>query len=249
MQEKIREIIGAFTNTPVEDVHPDMLIDRSALKSSIMLHRFYARLGTEGVVVEDYSAIRTVRDLLVFTPDGGGSRSQEGMVLQAADIDTRADTDTGTGIGIDIEEIANMPVVPDFREDEFYRMNFTAQEIAYCILRPNPYASFAGLFAVKEAIVKSDEKYRNRSFNKIAIGHSQDGRPTHAGFHLSISHAREMAVAVAAPKASSPASDIRTASSPVTPGSLPGKRISYLMWVAWLSLLLSVLAVILVLVR
>jgi phosphopantetheine--protein transferase-like protein len=108
-----------------------------------------------------------------------------------------AHTDQGAGLGIDIEAIASLPVTHDFRKEEFYKMNFTAAEIAYCVLQPDPYASFAGLFAAKEAIVKASGDYRNKTFNAIEISHSSEGRPIHPGFNLSVSHTAGLAVGVA----------------------------------------------------
>lgn len=107
------------------------------------------------------------------------------------------------GIGIDIEAIASLPETHDFRKTEFYKMNFAPAEIAYCVLQPDPYASFAGLFAAKEAIVKAKGDYGGMEFNRIEIGHSEAGRPTHPGFNLSVSHAAGVAIAVAVPAGNS----------------------------------------------
>ena len=105
---------------------------------------------------------------------------------------------TLAGIGIDIEEIAALPQTTDFRKEEFYKMNFTPGEMAYCILQPDPYSSFAGLFAAKEAMVKADGANRNKTFNTLEIDHSPEGKPLHPDYSLSISHAGGMALAVAA---------------------------------------------------
>jgi phosphopantetheine--protein transferase-like protein len=100
-------------------------------------------------------------------------------------------------MGIDIEDISAMPRTNDFREAEFYKMNFASSEIAYCILQTDPYASFAGLFAVKEAIVKANNRYAKMNFNSIIVNHSMEGKPIHDSFQISISHAKDVAVAVA----------------------------------------------------
>jgi phosphopantetheine--protein transferase-like protein len=106
----------------------------------------------------------------------------------------------GATVGIDIEEVDSMPRATDFRENEFYKMNFSSAEIAYCILQSNPYASFAGLFAAKEAIVKANNAKRNKQFNTITINHNTEGKPVYPGFSLSISHTNNVAVAVALPE-------------------------------------------------
>jgi phosphopantetheinyl transferase (holo-ACP synthase) len=90
-----------------------------------------------------------------------------------------------------------MPSVNDFREDEFYVMNFTPAEISYAILQPDPLATFAGLFAAKEAIVKSDNTIKNKAFNSIFIDHLPSGKPIYPGFSISISHTPTLAMASA----------------------------------------------------
>ncbi|MGH8503220.1 MAG: 4'-phosphopantetheinyl transferase superfamily protein [Gammaproteobacteria bacterium] len=100
-------------------------------------------------------------------------------------------------VGFDVEDIAALPRMNDFREEEFYRETFAPTEIASCILQPDPYASFAGLFACKEAVAKACNSYQNRPFSSIIIDHLPYGRPVYDGFHLSISHTTSVAVAVA----------------------------------------------------
>lgn len=236
MEEKIKEIVSAFTKVPVGDIGPATLVDRQAVKSSILLHRMYARLAEEGVVVENYTEIKTFSDL-VGARNGMAVNGQAAILPVASSIGTPGTHSSG-GIGIDIEDVSALPRTHDFRKDEFYTMNFTASEIAYCVLQPDPYASFAGLFCVKEAIVKADGRHRPRSFNTIGITHDPEGRPSYPGFHLSISHTGGVAAAVAVPS--------KTEQSQVVPLQPPpsgqGKSTA---WVSWLALLLSILAIIL----
>jgi holo-[acyl-carrier-protein] synthase len=166
-------------------------------------------------------------------------------------------SDTAPGIGVDIEEVAALPRTSDFRKDEFYRMNFTSGEIAYCILQPDPYSSFAGLFAAKEAIVKAGGFDRSRSFNGMEIDHTPEGKPQYPGYGISISHAGGMAVAVAATPAGAvsgiAASGVAaSANSPAGGPSLKEDQAvkkGTASWISWLALLLSVLALVLVLLH
>jgi phosphopantetheine--protein transferase-like protein len=192
MEDKIKNIISQYTRIAADQLNDQTVIDRSAVSSSIVLHRMYAQLAKEGVIPGDYSAIKTYGQLLGAVQGNGPaslpvSDTAFTAVMPASDA----------AVGIDAEDIHAMPVVPDYREDEFYTMNFSAGEIAYCILQANPLASFAGLFAAKEAIVKADESYKNRLFNTIIIDHQAGGKPLHPGFVLSISHTGNLAVAVA----------------------------------------------------
>ncbi len=234
MEEKIREIIATYIRLPAEQIGPATPIDRSAVRSSIMLHRMYARLAEEGLVIKNYTGIRVFGDLLrepAADPDGP-ARSQP--------VPSRiGPPDSSLTMGIDIEAIASLPRVDDFRREAFYKMNFTAGEIAYCILQPDPYASFAGLFAAKEALIKSTGSIRETPFNQIEIGHSPVGKPEYPGFTISISHTDGMAVAVAARAAE--------IGSPAEPPTIP--KAAAASWPSWLALLLSLIALLVVLLH
>jgi len=195
MEEKIKNIISLYTKIPANAIGQLTIIDRSAVVSSILLHRMYANLAAEGVVVENYFSIKNYGELL-----GALNGKSETNLLQHAEpinISVSGLPASGNSIGIDVEEISMMPVVTDFREDEFYKMNFSPAEIAYCILHSNPYASFAGLFAAKEAIVKADNQYKNKPFHTITVDHLPGGKPVHTAFEISISHTALLAIAVA----------------------------------------------------
>src|ERR1700761_8205061 len=200
MEDKVKEIIAGFIKIPPEQIGPSTAIGRTIVGSSILLHRMYAALASEGLVVDNYGNIKVFADLW---PAGGGNNSNgSGHVSHVMPnaVYTTGPTNAGTvptGVGVDIEAIDALPRARDFRTDPFYTMNFTAEETAYCILQPDPYASFAGLFAAKEALVKAAGQYGKKNFNSIEISHNPEGKPLHPGFDLSISHSAGVAVAVA----------------------------------------------------
>jgi len=202
MEEKIKGIVSVFIKVPADQIVAGTPIDRSALQSSILLHRMYARLAEEGVVVRNYVNIKLFGDLFREQPDtpipGTSMPTTQTSTTSMALTSVPGAPAPGTpSIGVDIEEIAALPRAADFRKEQFYTMNFTAAEIAYCILQPDPYSSLAGLFAAKEALIKADGQLRSRAFNTLEINHSAEGAPVFPGFALSISHAGGMAVAVA----------------------------------------------------
>jgi len=243
MEEKIKEIVSAFTKIPVGDIGPSTLVDRQTVKSSILLHRMYARLAEEGLVVENYLAVKTFSDLLGHQGQKAinGNGAAGAVYVSDVPVATVAGASAGN-IGIDIEELSSLPRAHDFRKDEFYIMNFTPSEIAYCVLQPDPYASFAGLFSVKEAIVKADGRLRSRAFNTIGITHGPEGEPLYPGFHLSISHAGGVAVAVAIPVRSE---QMMPAPQPL----LPVRQGKGALGISLLALALAILAIILGFIR
>lgn len=230
MEEKIKEIVATYIRVPAGQISESTPIGRTALQSSILLHRMYARLGEEGVVVSDYAGIKVFGDLM--RRQGAPSGSPVSYAVDSYATDPAA----APGVGIDIEEVAALPRVADLRKESFYTQNFTSGEIAYCILQADPYVSLAGLWAAKEAIVKADGQYRNRPFHTIEIGHTAEGRPGFPGFGLSISHAGGMAVAVAVRAGAS-------ASPALVPVSqAPAGRPAFAGWIAWMALLLAAAA-------
>ncbi|HVU98953.1 MAG TPA: 4'-phosphopantetheinyl transferase superfamily protein [Puia sp.] len=232
--EEIKQIIAAFIKVPAEQIGPATPIDRRAVKSSIMLHRMYARLAEAGLVITDYASIRIFSDL------GNGSAA----ALSTPDIEYAREPaaaeagDEPLTMGIDIESVSSLPQTADFRRDEFYKQNFTPQEMAWCILQPEPVESFAGLFAAKEALIKADNSLREIPFNQIAIGRSPQGKPLYPGFTLSIAHSNGTAVAVAARAATN------GTPAPVTLTEPPAKAKTGRA-IVWLALLLATAALIL----
>jgi phosphopantetheine--protein transferase-like protein len=194
MDEKIRSIVASYTKLVPENITAETRIDRTALGSSIHVHRFFAALAQAGYPVSNYQTVSTVAQLLQQI---NGTELQQTASNTVSPITTEV-TQHGTEplAGIDIENIASMPQTDDFREHNFYTSNFASSEIAYCILQSNPYASFAGLFAAKEALVKANNSLRNQQFNQLVFKHTEEGKPGYPGYAVSVSHTDTTAVAV-----------------------------------------------------
>lgn len=194
-----KEIISQFLQVDANSITTNTLINRQALKSSIFLHRMYGKLADAGFVVADYSNINSFGELENILKGDSTNQQFDNSAIEQYNIqqnNTKHQTQNSS-IGIDIEQVSALPKTNDFRNEGFYTDNFSEKEIAYCILQPNAYASFAGLFAAKEAIVKANNQYKNIKFNQIIITHNTLGKPTFEGVNISISHTNESAVAVA----------------------------------------------------
>ena len=192
-----KSIIGTFLKIDPSELRFDTPIDRSALQGSILLHRMHAKLAQAGCHIDNWSAIRTLGDLERTLNVCAPAEKLPSIEPQATHRESSHELNGYLTVGIDIEEIANLPVAEDYREHPFYQSTFTPQELSYCILQVNSLASLAGLFAAKEAIVKTDGGRQYRTLKEIAINHAADGKPTCPGFELSISHTTGNAVAVA----------------------------------------------------
>lgn len=198
----MKEIIAQFLQVEANSITTGTLINRQALKSSIFVHRMYGKLADAGFVVNDYSNINTFGELLEKLEGKSQNLKSEttndNITIQQFNNQSNTQHLTpNTQIGIDIEQISSLPKTNDYRTEGFYTDNFSDKEISYCILQPNPAASFAGLFAAKEAIVKANNQYKNTKYNQLVITHNSSGKPEFAGMNISISHTEDTAVAVA----------------------------------------------------
>ena len=111
------------------------------------------------------------------------------------------------GVGIDIASLDSIPLTEDYRTEQFFLDNFTTAEIVYCLERPEPRLSFAGLWAAKEAIAKASQiDAKPGSFVGIEIRHDANGRPFCDYGAISISHDGKAAVAICVPLPKAPAS-------------------------------------------
>lgn len=138
----------------------------------------------------------TVRELLL--PADGDAAQVVVIPTTQQVIDTPVLKGTPANrVGVDIEEVDSLPVAFDYREHAFYRDNFTAAEISYCIRQCSVRASLCGLWAAKEAILKAGVASAPQGHLKsIEISHDEEGRPVFTGCSLSISHSARSAIAV-----------------------------------------------------
>ncbi|MDD5301813.1 MAG: holo-ACP synthase [Elusimicrobia bacterium] len=105
-------------------------------------------------------------------------------------------------LGVDLVEIARVRSLGR-RNPKFLTRVFSAQEIAYCKAKKNPWPHFAVRFAAKEAVYKALGK-AEVPLTAISVGRGKDGRPSVKingkpvrGLKLSLSHGRDHAVAFA----------------------------------------------------
>ena len=192
---------------------PNQIDEQTSLKiSSVLSHRMYADLLQNGFSVKDRHLIHRFGDLLrkakhrkysnsqsSNTPPDASSKKAKQPSIESPQERNMEPIFPGMTIqmGVDLEDLENFPAVDDFRQSAFYTSTFSQKEIAYCLLQEDPMQSFAGKFAAKEAIIKIDASYGEKSMNEIEILNHDNGKPYFKDFTLSISHTKHSAVAVA----------------------------------------------------
>ena len=192
----VKEIVSKYTQISIEKINENTNLGKSAFKGSIIIHRMYAELEKNGIVITKYHLIDNFGNLLKaisgeLNDITGPENLQVPRVIQS---DSVRNNRKGSiqGIGIDIEHVDNLPDAQDFRTDSFYASHFSVEEIAHCIASNDPKLSFAGIFAAKEAIFKCSNI---EDLRKITIQFDTKGKPSCDGFLISISHSNGFAVA------------------------------------------------------
>lgn len=195
--KNIKEIISKFINLDINDINESTIIDKRAVKGSILIHRLYSELSSIGIDISNPKSIATYGDLLKQLDIEKNQDTTKG-ITNLHSIQKNVENNFIKGIGIDIEKVSKLPSSSDFRSDNFYIENFTSKEISHCILNENPYQSFASLFSLKEAIFKSNNSIcKSRKFNNIEITHNINGAPELDGFLLTTSYSDDIVVSVA----------------------------------------------------
>lgn len=114
------------------------------------------------------------------------------------------------GVGTDIISIKRIEGVIDRLGDRFLTQTFTEDERIYCNKHKESKRNYAGRFAAKEAIVKAlGTGFTSITYQDIEILNTPEGKPyiqlspklsqalEGGHMHISISHCKEYATAVA----------------------------------------------------
>jgi phosphopantetheine--protein transferase-like protein len=231
------EYLGKLLNRPVAADTPLRL-------TSAQRARFNAWLQSSGLVVSnpELTGQFTLAALLTGAP---------GVARPAAETTgTRSESASALSLGIDMQSISELTATirnGDLKADPELVRLFTLQELSYAQARPKPHETLAGLFAAKEAMRKcrSEPQLSAEEFRALEVLPDLSGRPTAAGYQISISHSGDYAVAVAL-RAKLPAITPPTAPTTVAPKPrraarwlLPALLVSTLVMISLLLLLLT----------
>lgn len=191
---EIKNVISTFIKKPANEISEKTVIDKTVVQGSILIHRMYAEIADLGFEIDNYNDIKTFSDLLKKI---NSNETTSNIIAVNQLIPNNYELSDNNSIGIDIEKVSNFKKVLDYREDNFYKQNFTDKEISHTLLQPDVLQSFAGKFAAKEAIVKANNTFLNLPFNQIEILYNDEGKPSFQNLHISISHSDDTAIAVA----------------------------------------------------
>lgn len=192
--EEIRAYLSRLTGEPVSPGVPLRLrsVQRAAFSSWARQGNIPLRLGVIGS-----GTPFLLEDLLAPEATAPGVMAPAFALAPPGARPPAVEATASTAVGVDIEDVSSMPHADDYREHPFYQDNFTATEIAYCLLQANVRASLCGTWAAKEAILKTGVASAPAGHLKgIEITRDSAGRPIFPQCSLSISHTATTAIAM-----------------------------------------------------
>ena len=234
--EVLRGIVAKLGEAQPDSVGPDFSLRSSALKSSIKRAALAAAIRRQlGVNCPAAHSVGTFAELeqAVFGPTTASAAETE--TPKPAPRPTPALVALSPGLesqqlrcGVDVEAISALPEAADYREHEFYRDIFSAEEIAYCVLQENPRMHFAGRWCVKEALYKCDPALRPEKMaeievvrndrGEISLRHRLNGEAHTLPHAVSLSHTDSLAIAVVVRAANAPPQTNASGEAALAPG-------------------------------
>ena len=181
--EELRGFLEALLNRNIK-------VDDTIRLSSAQTARVVMWAEKNGFVL-DVQQIRHVFTLSSLTPPSIGADAT-GLQMTRPALDRKSEM---IRLGNDIQHVAEL--FPDNQSIESVALEklFTKYEIAYAKATENPKVTLAGLFSLKESLVKAGASYA--TYLDLEITHEKNGAPVFYGFLVSISHSGNYASSVA----------------------------------------------------
>lgn len=222
-------------------------------QEALDLYRNLAGNNTEGTVdLNSLSSARRAR-FIAFCRQQGIDLSQPLQLASKTASPSLISNDNVSppsfcSVGIDLIFVKELfPEAPqDLKSDKGISEIFSLREVAYAETKTDPLQTLAGIFALKEAVVKTGQvpETLSANFKELEVLHDGKGIPSMNGFAVSISHCNGLAIAMAIANAetqkatpyegeqvSNAAGDIVSAveaQSVIDATSLPSKKLSFI---------------------
>lgn len=191
----LREVVAGLCKCPPESIGPDFSLDipalRGSLKKAVLIASIRRHLG------KDCMAAATARTFGELEAMVSGKAPQSPVPAAGP-----AEEPAVSSCGIDMEPLSALPEAADYAGHQFYRENFSAEEIAYCAGQPAPRQHFAARWCAKEALRKCEPAFLRTPGSRLelvrrgsgAVFFRAEGRDLpHA---VSLTHTEEAAAAV-----------------------------------------------------
>ena len=180
LADRLTDLTARFWRLEPEEVAGSLRFDSRGLSGfgSVRVLTFFAAIESQlGVRIDDPSSIRTFADLLTQVENGGPPAPAPDRV--AAPVPAPVPRiPASIGLGHDIEEVRNLPDAADYRQDPFYRDNFSPAELDYCLDQQDPRPHLAARWCAKEAVKKCSPHLLHVPMASIEVSLLVTGEPT-----------------------------------------------------------------------
>lgn len=170
--EKLHDIVAKVWQTPLVNLTDDFpLAGRQSIQRAKLdagLRRVFRTKYAEAYTAKTLGELRLA--VLEQPASEGGEVPAARPQAQAPAPRPAAQRPTppsvpAVSVGLDIELVANFPEL----EDNFYTVNYSPAEIAYCVAQPEPVVHFAARWCVKEALKKCDNSFMDVGMAQIEV--------------------------------------------------------------------------------
>jgi phosphopantetheinyl transferase (holo-ACP synthase) len=183
---KIIEFLSNLLNTPLNDKEAITL-------TSAQQARFLSWSDRNGIAIEPKSlqVAFTLTDL--FENSAGQSFHQIKSTHVEKNYNSR--NKSNSRVGIDIQSISEM--FPVSMELDYLELTllYTSYELEYSKNSNEPKSTLAGLFSLKESLIKAGAGHSD--YLDLEITHTVDGLPVFYGYEVSISHSGDFVTSIA----------------------------------------------------
>ncbi|MBI5241007.1 MAG: 4'-phosphopantetheinyl transferase superfamily protein [Elusimicrobia bacterium] len=193
--QDLREVVAGLCKCAPDSIQADFSLDvpalRGSLKKAVLIASIRRYLGT------DCMAAATAKTFAELEAVVSGKAPPAPTPAAGP-----AEEPAASSCGIDMEPLSALPETADYAGHQFYKENFSSEEIAYCAKQSEPRQHFAARWCAKEALRKCEPAFLRTPGSRLelvqrgsgAVFFRAEGRELpHA---VSLTHTEEAAAAM-----------------------------------------------------
>jgi phosphopantetheine--protein transferase-like protein len=200
----LKTIVAEMAKVDPAQIGPSFPLDKaftSSLKKAVLVASIRRNLGVDcmrAALAKDFAELE---EMVRTGASGAASLPAAVPPPQPVLAGPQAEAE-GLFCGIDLELVESLPEAPDYRTHDFYILNFTEAERAYCSAQNNPRMHLAARWAAKEALRKCDPLLSAEPFDRIEVVREETGRTffqrgaTRLPHAVSLTHTPQIAAAI-----------------------------------------------------
>ena len=204
--QDLRGVVAQLCRCAPEEINGDFSLDvpalRGSLKKAVLIASIRRYLGKDCMSAATARTFAELEALVSGKAAPAAPARSAPLSAPVAAPASPAATVCAASCGIDVESVAQLPDTADYAGHQFYKDNFSPEEISYCIKQAKPRQHFAARWCAKEALKKCDAAFRDTRPADLELARADSGavffrlRGRVLPHAVSISHTEDTAVAV-----------------------------------------------------